>query len=140
MLRSICLAFCFFAFAAYSEERQLTDQDWADIRGVIEEQLHAFGRDDAETAFAFASPNIRRMFQTAANFVAMVKSEYQAVYRPRSMNFLKPALVERRVLQPIQLQDPDNTLVVAIYTMQRQADGAWKIDGCELAPGAGVYA
>lgn len=29
---------------------------------------------------------------------------------------------------------PDNVAVVAIYTMERQEDGAWKIDGCELTP------
>jgi hypothetical protein len=139
-LRSICLALSLFASAAYSQERQLTDQEWEKIRGVIEQQLQAFQRDDAETAFSYASPNIRKLFQTSANFIAMVKSEYQAVYRPRSVNFLKPALIESRALQPVQLLGPDNTAVVAIYTMEQQEDGTWKIDGCELTPSGGIYA
>jgi hypothetical protein len=59
-LRSICLALCPFA-SAYSQERQLTDQEWEKIRGVIEQQLQAFQRDDAEAAFSYASPSIRKV-------------------------------------------------------------------------------
>jgi ketosteroid isomerase-like protein len=138
-LRSICLAFCLFVPAAYSQERHLSDQDWQQIRSVIAQQLAAFQRDDAETAFSFASPNIRKLFQTPANFIAMVKSEYQAVYRPRSVTFMGPAVIAGQVQQPVQLLGPDNAAMVAIYSMEQQEDGTWKIDGCELTPSGGVY-
>lgn len=136
LLRSLLLLL--FAPAAFSQE--LAPSDLRDIKHVIESQLEAFQRDDAETAFSFASPNIRKLFGAPANFMAMVKSDYQAVYRPRSVNFLKPEVIEGRVLQPVQVLGPDNVAMIAIYTMQRQDDGAWKIDGCELTPASGVYA
>ncbi|MGH8727996.1 MAG: DUF4864 domain-containing protein [Burkholderiales bacterium] len=118
----------------------MTEDDWRKVRGVIEHQLDAFAHDDAETAFSFASPKIQKLFQTPASFMAMVKADYQAVYRPRSVNFLKPAVVEGRALQPVQLLGPDSVAMVAIYTMEEQTDGTWKIDGCELTPSAGVFA
>lgn len=139
-LRAVFLTLFLFAPGAYGEERNLTEDDWRKIRGVIEQQLDAFARDDAETAFSFASPKIQQLFWTPANFMAMVKADYQAVYRPRSVNFLKSALVQGRALQPVQLLGPDNVAMVAIYTMEEQADGTWKIGGCEMIPGGGVYA
>ena len=47
--------------------------DRAAVRLVIEKQLAAFADDDAEQAFAFASPKIQDMFITARNFMDMVR-------------------------------------------------------------------
>lgn len=44
------------------------------IRQVIEAQIAAFRRDDAEGAFALATPGIRAAFGTAANFLEMVRT------------------------------------------------------------------
>ena len=57
--------------------------DRAAIRQVIEGQLDAFRRDDGVAAFSFASPSIRRMFETPDIFMDMVLRGYQEVYRPR---------------------------------------------------------
>ncbi len=59
----------------------------AEIRGVIERQLAAFERDDADGAFAFASPGIRRRFGTPETFMDMVRRHYPPVYRPRDVAF-----------------------------------------------------
>lgn len=134
LLRLTVLLIGSFAASARAELVEPGEAGWRETRSVIEKQVDAFTRDDAETAFSFASPNIRKEFQTAANFIAMVKAEYEAVYRSRSVNFPDPAVIEGRALRPVQLWGPDNVAVVAIYTMERQEDGAWKIDGCELTP------
>jgi hypothetical protein len=138
-LRLSLVLFIFFAFGANAQQAEPDEAGWREIRSVIEKQLDAFQRDDAETAFSFASPNIRKLFQTPENFIAMVKADYRAVYRPRSVNFLEPAVIEGLALQPVQILGPDNVAVVAIYTMQRQEDGDWKIDGCEIAPASALY-
>jgi hypothetical protein len=43
-------------------------------------------------------------------------------------------VIEGRVIQPLRLVSPDNSVVVALYTMERQQAGGWKIAGCILAP------
>ena len=48
--------------------------------------------------------------------------------------FLEGAVIEGAVIQPLRLILPDNTVLVAIYQMERQKDGRWKIAGCVLAP------
>jgi len=38
------------------------------------------------------------------------------------------------VIQPLRLIASDNTVQVALYTMEKQKNGVWKIAGCVLAP------
>ena len=108
--------------------------DRAAIRHVIEGQLDAFRRDDGVAAFSFASPSIRRMFKTPDIFMDMVRRGYQAVYRPRSLEFRDLEEAEGKIVQPVFVVGPDNVAVMALYVMQRQPDGAWLIDGCYLVP------
>ena len=44
---------------------QLPTEDVAQIRNIIVGQLDAFKSDDAEKAFSFAAPNVRKIFRTA---------------------------------------------------------------------------
>jgi hypothetical protein len=109
----------------------------AEIRGVIERQLAAFERDDAHGAFAFASPGIRRRFGDPETFLDMVRRHYPPVYRPRGVAFGALRDSPRGLLQEVQLTGPDGRAVTAVYIMERQPDGNWKIDGVYLleAPG-----
>ena len=97
------------------------------IVGVIRAQMDAFRRDDGAKAFSYAAPSIRGMFQNPQNFMAMVRGGYAAVYRPREVEFLAPRLEDPDILQPVRVTGPDGESIIAIYRMQRQADGAWKI-------------
>ena len=45
-------------------------------------QSLAYAAEDSEQAFSYASPDIRALFQTPENFLAMVKESSQVVYRP----------------------------------------------------------
>ncbi len=109
-------------------------RDWAEIRSVVQSQLDAFAHDDEAAAFSHASPAIRDQFKTPANFMNMVRSAYQAIYRPRAVKFLEPAVIEGEVIQAVQVVALDGTVRVALYSMQRQPDGRWKINGCLIAP------
>ena len=71
------------------------------IRGVIEAQLEAFRADDGAQAFAYASPAIQSIFKNPDTFMSMVRSSYQAVYRPREVEFRDLVAVEGRWTQRV---------------------------------------
>jgi hypothetical protein len=106
--------------------------DAAAIQSVIERQLAAFQHDDAAAAFAFASPEIQRRFGTPAAFLEMVRSAYQPVYRPREREFSTLVAGEEGLVQKVLLVGPEGRVVLALYSMEREADGSWRISGCTL--------
>ena len=104
------------------------------VQTTVRAQLAAFAADDAERAFAFASLTIRTMFQTPENFLAMVRQAYPVVYRPAQVLFLSPRALDAAVVQPVQLKDAAGQSWLAMYTLERQDDGRWLINGCVLVP------
>jgi hypothetical protein len=110
----------------------------AAIRQVVSDQMAAFQRDDAEAAFAFAAPNIQDMFGTPERFIAMVRQSYAPVYRPSEVKFDALVRVDGRVTQPVHVVGPDGVPQLALYFMELQPDGRWRITGCVLTvePGA----
>jgi len=121
------------AFAA----EPLEPGDRAAVRLVIEKQLAAFADDEAERAFAFASPKIQEMFITARNFMDMVRIAYPVVYRPVGLSFQVPYLDGGEVWQVVEMRDAAGMDWTALYTLLRQADGVWRINGCVLRRGLG---
>ncbi|MBE0625669.1 MAG: DUF4864 domain-containing protein [Burkholderiales bacterium] len=113
-------------------------EDARAIREVIEAQIDAFRRDDAARAFSLAAPGIRKTFGSAENFMEMVRSSYAVVYRPQSVAFEAPVLIDGEILQPVRMTDVEGRAWLAIYPMQRQADGSWRTNGCQLGRLAGV--
>jgi len=103
------------------------------VREVIEAQLDAFRRDDAARAFSYAAPAIRETFGSAENFMAMVRAEYAVVYRPHSVSFDAPEMAGGELVQPVRMVDAEGRAWIALYPMERQSDGAWRINGCQLA-------
>ena len=128
----IAVSLAFVAVPAQSESLSLSDGDRSSIRDVIESQLAAFQRDDGAQAFSYASPTVRRQFGTPERFMHMVRTGYPPVYRPREVEFRDVVVAGDMPAQKVLLVGPDGVPVMAIYPMQRQADGSWKIDGCFL--------
>ncbi|WP_374449383.1 DUF4864 domain-containing protein [Stella sp.] len=106
--------------------------DRAAIERVIRDQMAAFLADDAGAAFAFAAPSIQAMFGTPENFLAMVRSGYAPVYRPRAVEFAELGLSHGVLVQRVLVTGPDGMPEVAHYMMERQPDGRWRIAGCVL--------
>jgi hypothetical protein len=105
------------------------------IRAVITRQLEAFARDDWAGAFAFASPEIRRMFGTPERFGAMVRGGYPMVWRPSRV---EPGALETGPRGPVQVmffEDAAGVLWEAFYEMV-EIDGAWRIAGVRIARAA----
>lgn len=111
----------------------LTDNDQAEIRSVVKQQLFAIDQNDAEMAFAFASPGVQEAFETSDRFLFMVRRGYNALYKPRHVEFLDMTVVNGEMVQPVRLVAQDGGVEVALYEMQRQEDNQWRINGCDLA-------
>ena len=135
VLLSICLLVALAGAAAAQ-----SDPDRAAVRSVIEQQLGAFLRDDAATAYSFAAPGIRQMFPTEEIFMDMVRRGYQPVYRPRSHAFGAVRESARGIEQIVDIVDAAGEEWTALYTLERQPYGSWKITGCRLLkkPGESV--
>jgi hypothetical protein len=110
-----------------------TAADWTAMRKVIADQRAALKAGDAARAFAYASPAIRRQFGDAATFIGMVRASYAALLSARYTEFLEGATIDGTVIQPLRLIDADSTVRVALYVMERQANGSWRIGGCQIA-------
>lgn len=115
-----------------SQASEVTDSDRARFRTIIADQIGSFRRDDDSAAFAHASPAIRSRFGTPDAFMTMVRRLYMPVYRPRRFDF---GVVTEELGVPTQRVDlvgPDGSLWTALYAMERQPDGTWRISSVVL--------
>jgi hypothetical protein len=119
---------------AQDQPVSLSPADRAAIHRVIQDQIAAFRRDDASAAFALASPSIQERFGTPENFMSMVRSGYQAVYRPRQVRLLDLVQSGGVWVQRVLVIGPDGIAAMALYPMVRLSDGSWRTGGCALAP------
>ncbi|HQS30974.1 MAG: hypothetical protein B7X59_10175 [Polaromonas sp. 39-63-203] len=115
----------------------LTARDEKNIRAVVQGQLDALARDDADKAFSFAAPNVREALDTAPRFMDMVQRGYPVVYRPASVAYLKAEGSRGAAIQRVQMTDQAGEAWLATYTLQRQKSGAWRITGCSVTDNRG---
>jgi ketosteroid isomerase-like protein len=120
------------AGAAAAARAELAAADRDAIEATISAQIEAFQRDDGDAAFAFAAPGIRAQFGDAETFMAMVQAGYNAVYRPQSVRFLSLEVTDGVPTQEVHVIGPDGVPYFALYLMERQADGSWRIGGVLL--------
>jgi hypothetical protein len=99
---------------------------------VIRSQEQAFSRNDAAAAYSFAAPEIKRIFPDADIFMSMVQSGYAPVYRHKSFEFGEARVEGEWVAQRVHIIDEDGQGWEALYTLEQQADGSFKITGCTL--------
>jgi hypothetical protein len=116
------------------------DDEVAIAQKIIRSQEQAFVHDDAALAYSFAAPALHKMFPDADEFMAMVRRGYAAVYRHKSFEFGEGRAADGRIAQTVRIIDADGNLWDALYTLEQQPDGSWKITGCVLkAVGQSAY-
>jgi hypothetical protein len=130
---AFCAVVCAFVSAVDAAETTLGAAEWSAIRKVISQQLAALKRGQGERAFGYASEGIRTQFGDAESFLAMVRTSYAPLLEARYTEFLEGAVIDGVIVQPLRLIAPDNTVRVALYTMERHK-GRWRINGCAIAP------
>ena len=133
MLRSILavVLLAFISVAAFAQS--ISETEKTEFQRIIAAQISAFRADDGPTAYSFAAPVVRNIFPTPEIFMSMVKRGYPQVYRPQSFNFTE-ALIDPmgRPAQKMLVVGPDGKTYEALYSMEKQPDGTWRISGCTL--------
>lgn len=100
---------------------------------VVESQLKAFQAGDGALAYSFASPGIQQMFPTPDVFMSMVQNAYQPVFKPQSFAFGEAReLSATSIMQKVMLVGPDGKDYEALYQLERQPDGKYRITGVSL--------
>lgn len=116
----------------------LSPKDQKQIIEVVQAQLDAFAQDDAAKAFSLAAPNIRHLVGTAENFLEMVRTQYEIVYRPSSATFMQPMGEAGEAVLKVRMTDEDGDAWIATYTLQRQKSKVWRITGCAVNESTGT--
>jgi len=139
-LHALCALLFALAPLLAAAQSAVSPDDARAVRAVIESQLDAFRKDDAERAFSLAAPGIRQTFGTPEKFMHMVRSSYAVVYRPTSVAFEAPVAIDGEIVQPVRMTDAEGRAWIAVYPMQRQPDGSWRTNGCQLGRLGGTQA
>ncbi|WP_132249576.1 DUF4864 domain-containing protein [Methylobacterium segetis] len=133
----LCLVLAFLTLPALAADEASREA----ARAAITRQVEALGRDDAPAAYALAAPAIQALFPTPDVFIGMVRTNYGAIYRHRRFVFGEAREDgETGLSQDVAIQDAYGVDWTASYSLQRQADGEWRITGCRLtkAPGTSL--
>jgi uncharacterized protein DUF4864 len=125
------VALLLIAFLAFVPVAGAGD-DVAAAQNVIRSQEQAFSRDDAAAAYSFAAPTIRQLFPRAEIFMDMVQNSYAPVYRHKSFEFGEARTEGNWVAQRVHIVDANGEPWEALYTLEQQSDGSFKITGCSL--------
>ena len=106
--------------------------DVAAAQNVIRSQEQAFSRDDPAAAYSYAAPAIHDIFPDAETFMAMVRNSYAPVWRHKSFEFGEARIEGKWIAQRVHIVDADGEAWEAMYTLEQQPDGSFKITGCSL--------
>ena len=101
------------------------------MRDVISDQIAAFRAEDADRAFAFASPFIQDKFQTPETFGRMVREGYPMVWSPSEVTFLDMREIGGKLWQEVLLRDAAGKGWIAEYELV-EVDGALRINGVRI--------
>jgi hypothetical protein len=109
------------------------DAEVKSAQSAIDGQIKAFLAGDNAGAYSFAAPNVKRIFPTLETFMGMVISGYQPVYKPQSFSFGKvKELSATSIVQQVMVVGPDGKDYEAVYTLELQSDGKFRITGVSL--------
>ncbi len=73
--------------------------------------------------------------------MGMVTRGYQPVWKPQAYRFGKSAEIDdRQIAQQVLVTGPDGKEYEAVYTLRRQDDGSYKINGVRLREAASTGA
>ena len=99
---------------------------------IIRAQEQAIVRDDAANAYSYAAPVLQAIFGQPDIFMEMIRKNYAPVYRHKSFEFGEGRQSDGSIAQIVYITDPDGAEWEALYTLEKQQDGSFKISGCLL--------
>ncbi len=136
MTRSLALCSSLFLIVSpmVSAETAFAQKPSADLdaRQIIERQLAAFERDDAAEAFSYATPEIQAQFPDPTLFLDAIADAFPAARRHRNVEFGPTAEEEGAVAEAVIVTDDDGQVWNAIYKLEKEPQGSWRISGVVL--------
>ncbi len=115
------------------------DDEIKAAQGSVAAQLQAFRAGDDAGAYSYAAPNVKRIFPTLDSFMDMVAGGYSAVRHSQSYSFGKVReMSPSAIIQEVLIVGPDGKDYEAIYTLELQSDGIWRITGVSLRAASSV--
>lgn len=131
----VLLGAVLISVAAVPAHAQVTDADRAAFKQIIAGQIEAFGADDGERAYSFASPGLQRKFHDPAHFMEMVRRGYAPLYLPQAVLFSTVTIGSGgRPTQRVIVIGPHGLPWLAFYSFERHPHGGWRIAGVGLQP------
>ncbi len=118
----------------FSKPYTLPEADRQAIHKVVVEQLSAFAQDNGPAAFAVATPEMQAKYKSPDLFMVVVRAGYKPVYRPRQVAFQGIIEFDGKPVQRLAVTDQQGKDHLALYIMEPQANGDWRIGGCVLVP------
>lgn len=133
MLRifTICLGLMMATLRAEAQE--------VPIQLTITSQIEAFRANDFERAFTYASPTIKGMFGTPANFGSMVVTGYPMVINPAQVEMQDLRTIGGALWQRVRITDQKGQAFLLDYQMIEGPDG-WLINAVQLQKAADLGA
>ena len=132
LITALAVAATITASAIAPARAEPSADDRAAFKALVQQQLDAFRRDEAAGAYSHAAPGIRQMFPSPDVFMTMVRQAYPPVYRSQSVAFGEVVDGPLGPMEKVYLTASDGSGWIALYSFQKQADGTWKISGCQL--------
>ena len=112
---------------------KFNNSDTLEIQNIIKKQIDAFTRNDYETAYSYASDEIKNMFADKKIFKNMIISSHSILINPKNVIFEKPMLLDKNmVAQKVKIIGINNLEVYAVYTVTKNTQRQWRIAGCVL--------
>ena len=129
----------FLVMPAHAAE--LSANDKTNMQNVITGQLDAFKAGDGPKAYSYAAPLVTSVFPTAEIFMGMVKRGYEPIFRNTKKVFGTIAADSLgRPAQHVTITAADGKRYEAVYIMELQKDGSWKIAGVQMVEIPGLDA
>lgn len=130
MLRFLVSALL-FVFLLTPVKAETADQ--LAFQAAITGQLEAFKKDDGQSAYSFAAPIVKGIFPSAEIFMGMVKRGYEPIYKNSKYAFGDLTTDSLgRPAQHVIITASNGKRYEAVYAMQKQPDGSWKIAGVQM--------
>ncbi|HLG46513.1 MAG TPA: DUF4864 domain-containing protein [Reyranella sp.] len=111
-----------------------------EARAVIQRQLDAFKHNDADSAFALASPSLKETYANPKNFLDSVRSGETPFFKRRIIEYHDFVTAGDDAAQSLVLVDEDSNVWTVVYKLARQPDGSWLVDGVVLVKSGAVDA
>lgn len=101
----------------------------ASPEATIKAQLEAISNGDWEAAFSFATLNIQTQFATPKRFAAMVQGGFGFMIEPASTELVVLGFTDTSALVEALFISESHGLHRVIYSLERDAENAWRIAG-----------